>query len=113
LRRPVRRTAEPRDDKLFRRYDHDVLPDGAFCEERIARHAAFGAVRCTKTVAEIGPEAGAHADPGGRRRLSGIFHPAFGQDALAAHDAVVEIELAEPRPVARAGEHLARTFRIA
>src|SRR5262249_5643687 len=91
----------------------DILPDAAFCEEGIARHAAFGAVSRTKIVAEIGPEAGAHSNPGARRRLSRIFHPAFRQDALSAHDAVVEIELAEPRPVARAGEHLARPFRIA
>ena len=39
-------------------------------------------------------------------------HPS-GQDVFSAGHAVIEIELAEARPVARARQHLARSFRIA
>src|SRR5262249_31648121 len=99
--------------QFFRRHDHHILTNRALGEEGIARNATFDAIVSAKTVAMVGPKAGAHADPRAGRQRGGILHPALGQDALAANDTVVEIELAEARPVARAGEHLARAFRIA
>src|SRR6185436_3296531 len=74
--------------------------------------AVLGAVGCAKAVAEIGPESRALPDPRVRCRRRRILHPSLRQDALAAGDAVSEIELAETRPVARARQHLARRFRI-
>src|SRR5436309_749413 len=112
LRRPIRRTAEPDDDEPFGGHDDHILPDRAFGEISVARPAVFGAVAGTKAVAEIGPEARALPDPGVRRWRRRIFHPAFGEDAFAAGDTVIEIELAEARPVARTRQHLAGCFRI-
>ena len=102
FRRPVRRAAEPHDHQPLGRDDDHILPDRALGEEGIARPAVLDAVIGAKAVAEIGPEARAIADPGVRRRRRRIFHPALGQDALSAGHAVIEIEQAEARPVARA-----------
>ncbi len=113
LRRPVRRSAEPNDDQPLGGDDDDVLPDRALGEEGIARHAPRGAVVGPKTVAAIGPETRANADPAARRRRCRIVHPALGQDPLSPDHAVIEIEQPEPRPVARAGQHLARSLRRA
>ena len=113
FRRPVRRAAEPDDHQPLRRHDDHILPDRPLGEKRIARPAVLGAVGRAKAVAEIGPESGALADPGVRRRRRRILHPSFRQDAFAAGRAVIEIELAEARPVTRARQHLARSLRIA
>src|SRR5947209_3194156 len=64
FRRPVRRPAEPDDHQPFGWHDDHVLPDGPLGENGVARPAVLGPVGRTKTVAEIGPEAGADAHPG-------------------------------------------------
>src|SRR6478736_194585 len=109
-RRPVGRAAEPHDDEFLAWDDDDILPDRALGEEGIARPAMFRAIIGAKAVAEIGPEAGTHSDPGIRRCRGRVFHPALWKDAFSPNYTVIEIERAEACPVACGGQHLARSF---
>ena len=84
-----------------RGYDHDVLPLDAARHERVGRHAEPNALGRPAGRAAIGPEAGAVAigfAAGGEPCR--IVDPARGQNALAVDHAVVEVELAETRPIA-------------
>src|SRR3569832_2644188 len=111
--RPVHGAAEAGDHQVLRRDHDDILAHRTLGEERIARPATCDEMPGAKAVIAISPEAGAIADERASRRRRRILHPAFGQDALAANHAIVEIEQAEPRPVARRGEHLARSYNRA
>jgi hypothetical protein len=62
-------------------------------------------------LAAIGPEAGGVI--GVERRCRAKIHPVLMQDAFSSDHAVIEVEQAELRPVARACEHVGRTLQRA
>ena len=103
--------AEAHHDEMLRRHDHDALAEIAGRKERVAGNAEPHAPLGVRMLAAIGPEAGAIV--GVERRRGGEIHPVLVQDALAADDAVIEIEQAKPRPVPRARQHVGRALQRA
>jgi hypothetical protein len=113
----VARHAEPHHHQPGGVHDHDVWALGAARHTRhkgIGRHAEADALGRPAGRSAIGPEAGTVAigfAAGGEPRR--IVDPTLGQNALAARPAVVEVGLAETRPITPRGPHVARPDRSA
>jgi hypothetical protein len=87
---------------------------GAARHEGVGRHAEPDPLGRPAGRTAIGPKASAVAIGfAAGRKPRRIVDPALGQYALAVADAVVEVELAETRPVASRGAHMARPDRRA
>src|SRR5580700_1495476 len=105
------RQTKPHDNQTFRGNNHHALAEIAGAVERVLGHAGFNPLRALPVSAAIGPESGAVI--GVQRRRGGIVHPSFRQNAPSVRYTIIQVKLAETRPVTRGSENVDGSDRSA